>query len=454
MSFPERMTPQELRASVGLAGIFGLRMLGMFIILPVFALYAQRLDGGHSHTMVGIALGAYGLTQACLQVPFGWLSDRWGRKPTIYFGLAIFALGSFVAAAASDISLVILGRVIQGAGAISAAVLALTADLTRDEQRTKAMAIIGMTIGATFAISMVAGPLLDDVIGVPGIFAMTGILAVAAMLVVRFVIPDPPLIARSATIPAVPVLSVLRDPQLMRLNYGIFALHAVLMGLFVVVPFLLQAHMPSGDHWRVYLPVMLGSIVLMLPPMLMMERGGMQRPVFLGAILVLIAATVVLAVGGTGLVPVVAGLLLFFTAFNLLEATLPSLVSRLAPAGAKGTAIGVYSAIQFIGTFCGAAAGGWLSQYHGAGAVFGFCGALAVIWLLLAIGMRVPAALDTRRYQLPKMDAQAVSGLTRRLAGVPGVREVMLSGEGVAYLRVDSKGFDEQNVIKLLAGEV
>jgi MFS family permease len=453
MSFPERMTPQELRASVGLAGIFGLRMLGMFIILPVFALYAQRLDGGHSHTMVGIALGAYGLTQAFLQVPFGWLSDRWGRKRTIYFGLAIFALGSFVAAAASDISLVILGRVIQGAGAISAAVIALTADLTRDEQRTKAMAIIGMTIGATFAISMVAGPLLDEVIGVPGIFAMTGILALAAMLVVRFVIPDPPAMARNAVVPPVPLRAVLRDPQLMRLNYGIFSLHAVLMGLFVVVPFQLQAHMPSGDHWRVYLPVMLGSIVLMLPPMLVMERRGLQRPVFLGAVVTLIAATVVLGVGGTGLLPVIAGLLVFFTAFNLLEATLPSLISRLAPAGAKGTAIGVYGAIQFIGTFCGAAAGGWLSQHHGAVAVFGFCGALAVIWLLLAVGMRVPAALDTRRYQLPKMDSQAVSGLKRRLAGVPGVREVMLSGEGVAYLRVDSKGFDEQNVIKLLAGE-
>ncbi|HEY5930108.1 MAG TPA: MFS transporter [Burkholderiales bacterium] len=453
MSFPERMTPQELRASVGLAGIFGLRMLGMFIILPVFALYAQRLDGGHSHTMVGIALGAYGLTQAFLQVPFGWLSDRWGRKRTIYFGLAIFALGSFVAAAASDISLVILGRVIQGAGAISAAVIALTADLTRDEQRTKAMAIIGMTIGATFAISMVAGPLLDEVIGVPGIFAMTGILALAAMLVVRFVIPDPPAMARNTGVPAVPLRTVLRDPQLMRLNYGIFSLHAVLMGLFVVVPFQLQAHMPSGDHWRVYLPVMLGSIVLMLPPMLVMERRGLQRPVFLGAVVTLIAATVVLGVGGTGLLPVIAGLLVFFTAFNLLEATLPSLISRLAPAGAKGTAIGVYGAIQFIGTFCGAAAGGWLSQHYGAVAVFVFCGALAVIWLLLAVGMRVPAALDTRRYQLPKMDSQAASGLKRRLAGVPGVREVMLSGEGVAYLRVDSKGFDEQNVIKLLAGE-
>jgi MFS family permease len=454
MSFTERMTPQELRASVGLAGIFGLRMLGMFIILPVFALYAQRLDGGHSHTMVGIALGAYGLTQACLQVPFGWLSDHWGRKRTIYFGLAIFALGSFVAASATDISMVVLGRVIQGAGAISAAVIALTADLTRDEQRTKAMAIIGMTIGGTFALSMVAGPLLDDFIGVPGIFALTGVLALAAILVVRFVIPDPPVIARSAAAPPVPVRTVLRDPQLMRLNYGIFALHAVLMGLFVVVPFSLQAHMPSGEHWRVYLPVMLGSVMLMLPPMLVMERGGLQKPVFLSAIAVLIAGTVLLALSGGGLWPIVAGLLVFFTAFNLLEATLPSLISRLAPAGAKGTAIGVYGAIQFIGTFCGAAAGGWLSQHFGATAVFSFCAALGVIWLLLALGMRVPATLDTRRYQLPKMDAQAVSGLTRKLAGIPGVREVMLSGEGVAYLRVDSKGFDEQNVIKLLAGEV
>lgn len=454
MSSQQRMTPQELRASVGLAGIFGLRMLGMFIILPVFALYAQRLGGGHSLTMVGIALGAYGLTQACLQVPFGWLSDRWGRKRTIYFGLAIFALGSFVAAAASDISLVIVGRVIQGAGAISAALIALTADLTRDEQRTKAMAIIGMTIGGTFALSMVAGPLLDDAIGVPGIFAMTGILALAAMLVVRFVIPDPPVIARNAATPPVPVRTVLRDPQLMRLNYGIFALHAVLMGLFVVVPFSLQAHMPSGEHWRIYLPVMLGSVVLMLPPMLMMERGGLQKPVFLGAIGVLIAGTVLLALSGGGLLPIVAGLLVFFTAFNLLEATLPSLISRLAPIGAKGTAIGVYGAIQFIGTFCGAAAGGWLSQHFGAAAVFGFCAILGAIWLLLAVGMRVPASLDTRRFQLPKMDSQAVSGLTRKLAGVPGVREVMLSGDGVAYLRVDSKGFDEQNVIKLLAGEV
>ena len=245
------MTPQELRASFGLAGIFGLRMLGMFIILPVFALYAAKLPGGSSHTMVGIALGAYGLTQACLQVPFGWLSDRWGRKRTIYLGLVIFALGSFIAAMAHDVNMVIVGRIIQGAGAISAAVIALAADLTRDDQRTKAMAIIGMTIGATFALSMAAGPLLDGIIGVPGIFTLTGILAIAALLVVRFVVPEP---AQSVVskVPVLPVSlkSVLRDGQLLRLNYGIFALHGILMALFVVVPFALQAHLPSGSHWR------------------------------------------------------------------------------------------------------------------------------------------------------------------------------------------------------------
>jgi len=455
MPFPDRMTPQELRASVGLAGIFGLRMLGMFIILPVFALYAERLPGGQDHALVGLALGAYGLTQACLQVPFGWLSDRWGRKRTIYLGLVIFALGSFMAAVAQDIATVILGRVIQGAGAISAAVIALTADLTRDDQRTKAMAIIGMTIGATFALSMVAGPVLDQVMGVPGIFALTGFLALAAIVVVRLVIPDPAQsrAGRSAAGAAVPVGRVLLDQQLLRLNYGIFALHAVLMALFVVVPFSLRAHLPVSSHWMVYLPVMCGAFVLMLPPMLAAERKGLQKTVFIGAVGTLIAALLLLALGSDGLAGLVAGLVVFFAAFNLLEATLPSLISKFAPAGTKGTAIGVYSSVQFIGTFTGAAVGGWLSQHYGAQAVFEFCAALAVVWLLLALGMRVPESLDTRRYQLPKMDSQAVPGLTRRLAGLPGVREVTLSGEGVAYLRVDSQGFDEQNVIKLLGGE-
>jgi MFS family permease len=455
MSASDRMTPQELRASFGLAGIFGLRMLGMFIILPVFALYAAKLPGGSSHTMVGIALGAYGLTQACLQVPFGWLSDRWGRKRTIYLGLVIFALGSFIAALAHDVPMVILGRIIQGAGAISAAVIALAADLTRDDQRTKAMAIIGMTIGGTFALSMAAGPVLDHIMGVPGIFALTGFLAIAALLVVRLIVPDPlQAAAHKPPVQQASLKSVLRDTQLLRLNYGIFALHGILMALFVVVPFALQAYLPSGSHWRVYLPVMLGAIVLMLPAMLLAERRGLQKPVFVGAVTVLIGALALLMFSDRGLPALVVGLLVFFAAFNLLEATLPSMISKRAPAGAKGTAIGVYSSVQFIGTFVGAASGGWLSQHYGTPAVFGFCSTLAIVWLLLAFGMRVPRSLETRRFQLPRTDAQTASGLVRSLSGLPGVREVNLSGEGVAYLKVDSKGFDEQNVIKLLAGEI
>jgi MFS family permease len=448
------MTRQELRASFGLAGIFGLRMLGMFIILPVFALYAAKLPGGSSHTMVGIALGAYGLTQACLQVPFGWLSDRWGRKRTIYLGLVIFAVGSFVAAMAHDVEMVIVGRIIQGAGAISAAVIALAADLTRDDQRTKAMAIIGMTIGGTFALSMAAGPVLDHIIGVPGIFALTGVLAIAALLVVSVIVPDPPrTVPQVSTTRQASLKSVLRDAQLLRLNYGIFALHAILMALFVVVPFALQAHLPSGSHWRVYLPVMLGAIVLMIPPMLLGERRGLQKQVFVGAVALLIGALALLGFSDGKMIALVAGLLLFFAAFNLLEATLPSMISKRAPAGAKGTAIGIYSSVQFVGTFVGAATGGWLSQHYGTVAVFGFCGTLAATWLLLAFGMRIPRALETRRYQLPRTDAQAVAGLMRGLSGLPGVREANLGGEGVAYLKVDSKGFDEQNVIKLLARE-
>jgi len=454
MPASDRMTHRELRASFGLAGIFGLRMLGMFIILPVFALYAAKLPGGSSHTMVGIALGAYGLTQACLQVPFGWLSDHWGRKRTIYLGLLIFAAGSFIAAFAHDIELIIVGRIIQGAGAISAAVIALAADLTREEQRTKAMAIIGMTIGAAFALSMAAGPVIDRFIGVPGIFAMTGFLAIVALFVVRIVVPEPAQTS-ALKIPAQQGLlqSVLRDKQLLRLNYGIFALHGTLMALFVVVPFALQAHLPSSSHWHVYLPVMLGSILMMFPAMLFAERNSLQKPVFMLSVVVLISALALLMLSGRGLLPLVTGLLFFFAAFNLLEATLPSMISKLAPAGAKGTAIGVYSSVQFIGTFVGAACGGWLSQHFGAAAVFGFCGTLAIIWLLLTFGMRVPGNFETRWYQLPRADAQMVSGLVHGLSGLPGVREVNVGGDGIAYLEVDSKRFDEQNVIKLLAGE-
>jgi MFS family permease len=397
------MTPAERRATAGLAGIFGLRMLGMFIILPVFALYAETLPGGLDHTQVGIALGAYGLTQALLQVPFGWASDRWGRKPVIVGGLLIFALGSFVAAWAPTIGWTIVGRVVQGAGAISAAVLALAADLTRDSVRSRAMAAIGMTIGATFALSLVVAPALTNLIGVPGIFALTGVLALAAIAVLLRVVADP------ATAPPPPTAKnappqwrrVFVDRNLLRLNYGIFALHAALMALFVQVPFMLRdSGMPAARHWLVYLPVLAVSVALMLPALWQADRPGRGKPVFVGAVAVLFAGELLLAAAGSSLPIAIVALAVFFTGFNLLEAMLPSLVSKYAPPNIKGAATGVYSSVQFFGTFAGAAIGGWLSQWHGAAAVFGFGLVLTALWLAVSIGMSAPPTYNSHHYSM------------------------------------------------------
>jgi len=391
MQSSERMSAQELRASLGLAGVFGLRMLGMFIILPVFAPYANKLSGGQSQTLIGIALGIYGLTQACFQVPFGRLSDIWGRKRTIYIGLLVFAVGSLVAALANDIYTLAIGRAIQGAGAISSALIALSADLTRDHNRTKSMAIIGMSIGATFVVSMVAGPVLARWFGVPGIFAMTGSLALIAIAVVRFVVPAPSVDAAEVENRlATPVIEVLRNPDLIRLNVGIFSLHGMLMAMFVAVPFELSVHLPASEHWKIYLGVMLASIAIMVPIMLVSERYHAQKAAFVGAVVVIGLAESTLAAGAHSFVVSLAGLVLFFAAFNLLEASLPSLVSRTAPVNAKGTAIGVYSTLQFIGTFVGASVGGWIAQHHGNAMVFAFCALAALVWLIVAAGMRVP----------------------------------------------------------------
>jgi MFS family permease len=392
------MTPAERRATMGLAGIFGLRMLGMFIVLPVLALYAEGLPGGADHTLVGIALGAYGLAQAVLQVPFGFASDRWGRKPVIVVGLVIFALGSFVAAWAPTIHWTIAGRVLQGAGAISAAVLALTADLTRDAVRTRAMAAIGMTIGATFALSLIAGPLLTNVIGVPGIFVLTGVLALTAIVALQRVVPvAPPPVAPAEG----DWRRVLADGQLLRLNYGIFALHAALMALFVQVPFMLRDNgVPVARHWIVYLPVLLVSVALMAPAMMRIDRPGRGKPLFIGAIAVLFVGQALLAAAGASLALTVAAMIVFFTAFNLLEATLPSLISKFAPPAIKGTASGVYSSVQFLGTFVGAAAGGWLAQHHGSAAVFGFCLLLTALWLAVSATMSAPPTYNSSTYSM------------------------------------------------------
>ncbi|NDP43234.1 MAG: MFS transporter [Aromatoleum sp.] len=394
------MTPDERRATVGLASIFGLRMLGMFIVLPVLALYAETLPGGRDHALVGLALGAYGLTQAVLQIPFGWASDRWGRKPVIVVGLVLFAAGSFLAAWAPTIGWTIAGRTLQGAGAISAAVMALAADLTRDAVRTRAMAAIGMTIGGTFAVSLVLGPALTGIIGVPGIFVLTGILALGAIFLLEYAVPQPEASPAQAD-SAGQWRRVFADGQLLRLNYGIFALHAGLMALFVQVPFMLRENgVPSTQHWLVYLPVLAASVALMFPAMMQADRPARAKRVFIGAVATLFIGQALFALAGASLALTVAALVVFFTAFNLLEATLPSLISKLAPPAVKGTATGVYSAVQFFGAFVGAAAGGWLSQRYGPPAVFGFCLVLTGMWLAASATMSSPPAYTSRNYSM------------------------------------------------------
>lgn len=455
-SSSEKMSPAELRATLGLAGVYGLRMFGLFIILPVFAFYAEDLPGGDNYTLVGIALGAYGLTQAVLQIPFGWLSDRIGRKPVIYLGLILFAAGSLIAAAATDIYWVIVGRVIQGAGAISAAVMALAADLTREEHRTKAMATIGMTIGTVFAVSLIAAPVLNQWIGVPGIFAMTGVLAVLAMIVVKKVIPDPVISRFHSDTEASPAsfIDVLRNTQLLRLNYGIFALHATLMALWLVVPLTMrQAGMAAEDHWQIYLPVLILSVILIIPAIIYSEKKAKLKQIFIAAIAILLTGQVLLAMTSDSIWGTAAALLVFFTAFNLLEASLPSLISKIAPVGAKGTAIGIYSSTQFLGTFAGAAAGGHLVGTYGSTALYVFCGLLLAVWLMFAATMKAPAAVRSKMYPVQEMDAGQSEELSRQLAAIPGVYEALvLVNERVAYLKVDMKGFDEEKVIKLLEG--
>jgi MFS family permease len=388
----ERMSRAEVRAGASLAGVFGLRMLGLFFILPVFAVHAPQLEGGDNLTLVGIALGAYGLAQGILQIPFGMASDRWGRKPVLYLGLAIFAAGSFLGAAAGDIWTVIAARILQGAGAISSVAMALAADLTREQHRTKVMAMIGSTIGLMFALSLVAAPLLYQVIGLGGLFALNGVLCFAAMAVVRYQVPDAPAAPKRS---AGGTLRRVLDPQLLRLNAGILILHIVLYAMFVVVPpMLVHAGLDLPEHWKLYLPVVLASFVFMVPAILYADRRNKPKAVLLAAVALLACAEALLAALDAGIGALAALMLAFFVAFNVLEALLPSLVSRLAPAEGRGVAIGVYNTTQTLGVFFGGLLGGWVAGHYGTTAVFGVCASLVVLWLFLALGMRSPPAVN------------------------------------------------------------
>ncbi|MDR2689014.1 MAG: MFS transporter [Azoarcus sp.] len=384
------MSPAERRAGVSLALIFALRMFGLFLILPVFAVHARSLPGGDDATLVGLAIGAYGLTQALLQIAFGAASDRFGRKPVILFGLLLFVIGSAVAALAGDIHTIIAGRIIQGAGAISAAVTALAADLTRERHRGKVMAMIGSSIGLVFALSMVAAPPLYAMIGMAGMFWLIAALAVGAMALVVWVVPVAPPLPRAS---GGALADILANGALMRLNFGVFVLHLIQIMMWITVPAALVAGgLALANHWKVYLSAVLLSFVVMVPAVIAAERHGRFKQVFIAAIALLALVQLGLYAWADSVGWIGWWLALFFVAFNILEATQPSWISRIVSPAIKGTALGVYSTLQSVGLFLGGAAGGWLAQHFGQRGVSLACGMLALFWLALAVTMRPPLA--------------------------------------------------------------
>ncbi|ROZ62956.1 MFS transporter [Ramlibacter sp. WS9] len=401
------MTAVERRASGSLATIFAGRMLGLFLVLPVFALEAARYPGGDDPALVGLAMGIYGLTQGLLQIPFGLASDRFGRKRVIIIGLLVFAAGSLVAAAAGSLLWLIVGRSLQGAGAVSAAVTALLADQTRDEVRTKAMAMVGASIGLMFALSLVAAPLLAARIGLAGLFAVTGGLALACIAVVVWWTPPEPVLHKNA--PRGKLSEVLSHPGLLRLDVGVFVLHAVQLAMWVAIPALLvQAGLDKADHWYVYLPAVLGSFLVMGFTLFPLERRGYLRAVFLASVglIALVQVGLVLVAGQPGVLALAALLFIFFCGFNVLEASQPSMASRIAPPHARGAALGVYNTLQSLGFFAGGAVGGWLAKNVGSQGLFAACAGLMLLWLVVAWPMRAPGARSSAEQVLAD-EAQA-----------------------------------------------
>ncbi len=448
----DAMTLIEKKAVSSLASIYALRMLGLFMILPVFALYAEQLEGV-TPFLVGLAIGIYGLTQAILQIPFGMMSDRFGRKPMIVVGLIIFAIGSVIAATSDSIYGVIFGRAIQGAGAIAAVIMALTSDLTREEHRLKAMAVIGMSIGMSFAFSLIVGPVLNQWIGVDGIFWLTAVMAILAIVVLMLVVPTPAKSRFHRDTEPVPALfkSVLKDKQLLRLDFGIFVLHMMLTATFVVTPLALRdfAGLPSVDHWYVYFPVLVLALGIMVPFIIIAEKKRMMKQVFVGSVAALIIAQLILVFAYQSLYGIVAALLIFFIAFNTLEASLPSLVAKTVKPDRKGTAMGVYSSSQFFGAFVGGALGGWLHGEFGMEAVFTMCAVLGGLWLIAAATMKNPSYLSSYMVRVGDVDEARATELEAQMAVVKGVSEIYIVPEtGVAYLKVDMHTLDRESILK------
>ncbi|WP_336818509.1 MFS transporter [Cedecea sp. MMO-103] len=449
-----KMTPVELRATWGLGTVFSLRMLGMFMVLPVLTTWGMALQGA-SEALIGLAIGIYGLAQAVFQIPFGLLSDRIGRKPLIVGGLAIFVLGSVIAALSDSIWGVILGRALQGSGAIAAAVMALLSDLTREQNRTKAMAFIGVSFGVTFAIAMVLGPIITQALGLQALFWMIAVLASCGILITIWLVPNSKthVLNRESGMVKGCFRKVMMEPKLLKLNFGIMCLHIMLMSTFVALPGQLeQAGFPAAQHWKVYLCTMLISFVSVVPFIIYAEVKRRMKHVFVGCVAVLLIAEIVLWGAGPHFWDLVIGVQLFFLAFNLMEAILPSLISKESPAGYKGTAMGIYSTSQFIGVAIGGSLGGWLNGLFDSQTVFLAGAVLAMIWLFVSWTMQEPPYVSSLRIELPESSAND-EHLRERLLAQPGVSEAnIIPEERSAYVKIDSKLTNRYEIEQVVKG--
>ncbi|WP_286233783.1 MFS transporter [Thalassotalea sediminis] len=443
----------EKKAAFSLAAVFGLRMLGLFMILPVFAIYGEQLIG-FSPIWVGLAIGAYGLTQALLQIPMGILSDKFGRKPVILGGLCIFLVGSIIAAMSETIYGVVVGRALQGMGAIASAVLALAADLTREEQRPKVMATIGMFIGLSFTLAMVAGPIVAESFGLSGLFWFTALLTIAAIFMIQFMVPFSVNKAPRGDNVALPeqLSHLIRHPQLFRLNLGVFILHMALTACFVTLPKqFVQAGLALEDHWQLYLPALLGSFFLMVPFMIFAIRKQKEKSMFAAAVLLLSVSLLFFWYLPSTLMTLSFLVVLFFTAFNYLEATMPSLLSRIAPAGQKGSVMGVYSSSQFIGAFTGGLLGGAIAANFGESMIFLVMSCFGLLWFIAATGMKSLQKSKSYSFSTTITCEQQADEIAEQLVLLPGVVEATLvHTEAVAYLKVDDKVADLANIKALL----
>ena len=449
---PKTMSPVERRAAFSVAGIFSTRMLGLFMIFPVFAIFAEAEFDGITGLQIGIAIGIYGLTQAALQIPYGIMSDKFGRKPLIMLGMLVFMIGSIVCATADSIEMMIIGRAIQGMGAVAAVLMAATADLVSEQFRLRAMSIVGMTIGLSFTLSLVAGPVLANWFGVRGIFWATALLALIGILLVKFAMPEikKQSFQREAEADPTQFFELLRHPQLLRLDLGVFVLHATLTAMFVVLPLTLRdaAGLESSEHWEIYLPVMLLSFILMVPFIIQAESKGRMKQVFVGAIATITAMQLAFGLLEQSFWMLFLLLLIFFTAFNLLEASLPSLVVKQSPADKKGTASGVYSTSQFIGAAIGGFLGGYFYQHYGYNGVFMFTTVIGLVWLFAAATMEKPLPLSIASVPIENIQPNEVKEIENALLEYDGIYEaVVLAEEQRVYFKIDRKLVNEVTLI-------